>query len=145
MVRINLVRPPRLEAVSFSRSDMQRIGLKARQQITERVTRGTGLNGRQMKPLSKKYREKKEKLGQPGIRNLQFSGSLLGAMTIVEVGADRVVIGFTRAAELAKAQKNQDRTPWFGLSTTGASNDEAVVLFFAERILQSKLAKLNMK
>jgi hypothetical protein len=72
--------------------------------------------------------------GQPGIRNLMLSGSMLGAMTIVEADQTHVTIAFTRQAELAKASKNQDRDRWYGIS----KNDEGKILVFADRILLNK-------
>ncbi len=134
MITIRLTKPKPLEAVAFTRADMIKIGAKAKTLITHRVLRGQDVNDRQMRPLSKAYQKKKEALGQPGIRNMQFSGSMLGSLDIVEVAQDRVVLGFDRRAELTKAQKNDDRSKWFGLSR----NDQGVVGQFAERILANK-------
>jgi hypothetical protein len=137
VVKINLLRPARLQAVSFTRSDLLKIGAKAIESVQNRCARGQNVNDRRSKPLSARYRAKKEKMGQPGIRNEMFSGSMLGALTVVEADQQHVTVGFTRQAELVKASKNQDRDPWFGLSR----NDEGKVLLYAERLLQNKVNK----
>lgn len=137
MIRVNLIRPKRYADVSFDRRDLLRIGAKAIEAIQKRCARGQNINDRPMKPLSAKYRNKKAAIGQPAIRNMMFSGSMLGALTITETSNDRVTVGFTRQAELAKAQKNDQRSPWFGLS----KNDEAIVARFADDILSKKAHK----
>ena len=141
MIRINLVKPRRLEAIEFTTSDMKKIGLYVRQQVTERVLKGLDVNDRMMKPLSKAYKAKKEAMGQPGIRNMQLSGAMLGSMDVVEVSASRVVVGFDRRAELVKAQINDDRkgSRWYGLSPQNGAKVE----YFAERLLVNKAAKLK--
>jgi len=135
MVKIRFVIPKEHGPVAFDRQDLLKIGAKAIDSITKRTALGLNGNDRQGKPLSKKYRAKKEKLGQPGIRNMMFSGSMLGALTITEATSGKVVIGFTRQAELVKAQKNEQREGWFGLSP----NDEAKVMLFADQLLQRKV------
>jgi len=137
MIRISLVRPKKYDAVTFDRRDLLKIGAKAIQVVTTRVSRGVGLNDRRMKPLSPQWAAAKRKLGQPPIRNMMFSGSMLGAMTVVEAQDDRVMIGFTRQSENAKASANQDRTPWYGVSR----NDEAVIYRYADDLLRAKLKK----
>jgi len=137
MIRLNPVKPKKLDAVEFTRQDMMKIGLKARQWITERVEKGLGVDGRQMKKLSSSYRERKEKLGQPGVRNMLFSGSMLGSMDIVDCRDGSVTLGFDRAAELVKARVNQDREEWFGVD----DNTEGKVMYFADRLMDDKLRK----
>ena len=134
MLRVRLIKPKRFEALTFTRSDLVRIGAKAIETVTQRCARGQNVNDRASKPLSASYRAKKIALGQPGIRNEMFSGSMLGALTVVEADQNHVTVGFTRQAELVKASKNQDRDPFFGLS----KGDEAKVVYFAERLLLNK-------
>lgn len=141
MIRINLIKPSRLEMVNFTTSDMKRIGLYVRQQVTERVLKGLDVNDRSMKPLSKKYAAKKAAMGQPPIRNMQLSGAMLGSMDVVKVSSNQAVVGFDRGSELVKAQINDDRkgSHWFGLSP----QNEVKVAYFAERLLDNKAAKLS--
>lgn len=137
MIRLNLVRPKQFAAIEFTRQDLIQIGAKAIDSITKRVALGIDANDRPAKRLSAGYRRKKTAKGQPGIRNLMYSGSMLGSMTITEATNNRVVIGFNRRSELIKAQTNQARDPWFGLS----SNDEAKTLLFADQLLARKARK----
>jgi hypothetical protein len=134
MIRVNLIKPGRLAGVSLERHDLIKIGAKAIDVIQKRCARGVNVNDRPSRPLSPGYRRKKVDKGKPGIRDLMSSGSMLGALTITEATNSRVVVGFTRQAELIKAQKNDDRDPWFGLSR----NDEGQVGMFADRILLAK-------
>jgi|SRR5581483_4553706 len=134
MVRIGLVKPKPLKAETFTKADLVKIGAKLIDSVQKRCERGQDANDSKMKPLSKGYAEKKAKMGQPAIRNMMFSGSMLGAMTITKASDDQVTIGFTRQAELVKAQKNQDRSNWFGISPS----DEDKTLYYAGRLLESK-------
>src|SRR4051794_37686499 len=106
MVRLNLIKPTKLESVNFTRADLVKIGAKAISTIQKRCARGQNLKDREAKPLSKSYAEKKRKIGQPAKRNLMYSGKMLGAMTVVEANKDKVVVGFTSQRELVKASKN---------------------------------------
>jgi hypothetical protein len=141
MIKVNLIKPKRLESVEFTTADMKRIGLYVRQVVTERVLKGLDVQDRSMKPLSKAYAKKKMAMGQPGIRNMQLSGAMLGSMDVVSVSAGQAVVGFDRRAELVKAEINQDRkgSQWYGLSP----QNEVKVAYFAERLLDNKMAKLN--
>ncbi len=121
--------------VEFSRADMLKIGAKAIGCITDRVKLGRNVNDRQMKSLRKNYAKKKAAMGQPPIRNMMYSGSMLGSLVVVRADDKSVEIGFTRQSELAKAQTNQDRSDWFGAS----DNDEGKIGLFAEKLLKNKL------
>jgi hypothetical protein len=134
MLRLNLIKPKALQAVNFTRADLVRIGAKAVDTIQKRCARGVNVRDRAAKPLSSRYLQKKTRIGQPPIRNLMYSGSMLGALTVVSADQNRVIVGFTRQAELVKASKNQDRDPWFGLS----KNDEGIVLNYAGQILNQR-------
>lgn len=62
------------------------------------------------------YKAYKQALGKSGNRDLQLSNRMLGAMTIVQVTRNTVVIGWARDEERLIAEGNQARDPWFGLS-----------------------------
>lgn len=134
MLNINLSKIKKLSAIEFTRQDMIKVGARAVQSIQERVGKGLGTRDRPMRPLSASYRTKKTGMGQPGIRNLMFSGSMLGALTLVEVTNKKAVIGFTKRSEQAKAVANELRSPWYGLS----KSDEQNVLNYADRLARSK-------
>jgi len=81
------------------------------------------------------YAQRKKALGKSGKRDLELSGRMLGALSVVRARASSVEIGFTRAAENDKAAWNQAREEWFGL----APQDQATVLEAAEAIFAAKL------
>jgi hypothetical protein len=70
------------------------------------------------------YSEYKKALGKSGLRDLQLSGRMRGAIMIVKQTGSSVDIGFSREEEHLKAQGNQKLEPWFGLSP----NDRTVVM-----------------
>lgn len=76
------------------------------------------------------WEQYKQSLGKSGRRDLELSGRMLGAITIVELSDNRVVIGFTRDLEMLKAQGNDERSEWFGLSP----NDGSLVVDHAQAI-----------
>lgn len=67
------------------------------------------------------YAAYKKALGKSGNRDLELSGRMLGALSIVDLTPTSVTVGFTRAEEELKAQGNQARDPWFGLSPADRS------------------------
>jgi hypothetical protein len=127
------VQVPTLKAPRFSRQDMLKIGQAAIQSVKQRVTRGLNLNDQRMKRLDPEYEKGKRSAGKQPIRNLWFSGQMLGAITPVQVTSNRVVIGFTRRSELIKARSNQKRQPFFGISR----HNEEVIVAFASRLLKT--------
>jgi len=62
------------------------------------------------------YAAYKTALGKSGLRDLELSGRMLNAIAIVNVTPTSVTVGFTREEEHKKAQGNQARDPWFGMS-----------------------------
>jgi len=69
------------------------------------------------------YAAYKIALGKSGLRDVELSGKMLNAISIVGMTATSVTVGFTREAEHEKAKGNQARDPFFGLSP----NDRAIV------------------
>ena len=116
----------------FTRQDMQKIGAKAIQTITERVAQAKGLNDTRMKKLTPPYAKRKSKQGAPPIRNLMLSGAMLGSLNVIEATDQRAVIGFTRQSEAKKAGYNQAIEPWFGLS----KKDQRILQEFINRLLK---------
>jgi hypothetical protein len=124
---------PKLKSpIQVTRQDMLKIGAKAIQTLTERVAKAQGVNDQRMKKLTPPYKTRKTQIGQPGIRNLMYSGAMLGALSIVDSSDKRVVIGFTRQGERKKAEYNQQKDPWFGISR----RDSRVLQDFATRLLK---------
>lgn len=61
-------------------------------------------------------------LGKSGNPDLQLSGAMLNAMTIVRQDQKSVTYGFTREQERQKAQGNERRRPWFALAPVEQKN-----------------------
>ena len=129
-----------LRKPSITRSDWIKIGGKAIQTITQRLAQGRGVDDRRMKPLSPAYAARKRSIGSTPIRNMMFSGAMLGAMGIVKTTESSVVIGFTRRSELIKATMNQSRSAWYGLS----KKDEEVVGRFAKTLISVTGKRYNL-
>lgn len=77
------------------------------------------------------YAEFKKALGKSGERDLQLTGRMLNAITIVNQTPTSVSIGFTRQQEAKKAAGNQKRDPWFLFSP----NDQALIRTQAEKTI----------
>ena len=135
MIRI-AVKPIKLNAIGLDRRDMAKISSRAMELIRLRVSRGLDVNNRPMAPLSAGYAAKKRSMGQSPIRNMMFSGTMLGSLVPIEITSSRAVVGFTRQSEQSKAVANQNRrgSRWFGLS----KSDEQQVQNFADRLLRDK-------
>lgn len=122
------------KAPTISKQEWLKIGAKAIQTICERLAQGRGIDDRKMNKLSPGYAKKKRRIGQEAIRNLMFSGAMLGSLTVVESTDHSVRIGFTRRSELIKAEANQKRAPWYGISR----KDEDVITRFAANLVRSR-------
>lgn len=77
-----------------TRETMREIGLLARERIIRRTIAGKDEQGQAFRPYSPEYAERKAKeLGGGGV-NLQVSGAMLNALTIVDVTDRSVTLGF---------------------------------------------------
>lgn len=72
------------------------------------------------------YAAYKKALGKTGQRDLELSGSMLRAITIVRIEKNAVVIGFTRDDERKKAEGNEKIDHWFELSPSDQARVIAV-------------------
>ncbi len=134
MIKVSLTFPAHIKTPTLTRLEMLKIGAKAIEVIQKRLKRAEGVRDNTMKPLGNRYAQKKGGIGQPPIRNLMFSGAMQGAMDIVSAETNKVTIGFTRRTELVKAEANQRRDPWYGLSP----NDQQLVEQFATRLIRKR-------
>jgi hypothetical protein len=74
---------------------MTEIGLLAREMIVRRTAAGKDADGQSFQPYSAAYAKRKaEELGTSQV-NLQVSGRMLNALTIVEVTETSVTLGFS--------------------------------------------------
>lgn len=86
----------RLSDIPLSSEELMReIGLLARERILRRTAAGVDANDAPFAPYSAKYALRKAKEVGPGPVNLQLSGGMLGAITIVEVTTNSVTLGFS--------------------------------------------------
>jgi len=77
--------------------------------IYDRTNSGKDVNGRQFKPYSKGYEESLAgKIGNKkgATPNLQLSGDMLAAMTLLEQQKGKIVIGWADQDERGKAEGN---------------------------------------
>lgn len=77
-----------------TRETMREIGLLARERIIRRTAAGKDEDGQPFRPYSAQYRERKAKELGGGTVNLQVSGAMLNALTIVDVTDRSVTLGF---------------------------------------------------
>jgi hypothetical protein len=73
---------------------MRDVGLMARERIVRRTRQGQGTDGAPFAPYSAGYAETKGKELGRGKVNLTVSGAMLNDITILEVTADTVTIGY---------------------------------------------------
>jgi hypothetical protein len=77
------------------RATMREIGLMARERIIRRTAQGKDERGQPFQAYSQGYRERKAKELGVGNVNLQVSGAMLNALTIVDVTDRSVTLGFS--------------------------------------------------
>jgi hypothetical protein len=77
------------------RATMREIGLMARERIIRRTAQGKDERGQPFQAYSVGYRERKAKELGVGTVNLQVSGAMLNALTIVDVTDRSVTLGFS--------------------------------------------------
>lgn len=74
---------------------MREVGLLARERIYQRTIAGQDMHERAFRPYSADYRALKQKeLGKSSPVNLQVSGGMLNALTIIELTENSVTLGF---------------------------------------------------
>lgn len=80
--------------VLVGRAELREAGLLAIERIRRRTARGQDANGQAFEPYSPGYRERKAKeLDAAGV-NLQVSGAMLNALSVIDVTETSVTIGF---------------------------------------------------
>jgi hypothetical protein len=84
----------RLPDLVVDRSLMREIGLLARERIIRRTVSGKDEKGQPFQAYSQGYRERKAKELGGATVNLQVSGAMLNALTIVDVTDRSVTLGF---------------------------------------------------
>ena len=100
--------------------------------IRMRVQRGVGLNDAPMPAYSQLYKMQRMQSGRKGNpRTLLWSGKMLRAMRALRVertsSSVTVIIGFSDPLSDRKADANQRRAPWFGISQRDAARIRALM------------------
>lgn len=112
--------------------------------IQLRAEKGIGLDDAPMPAYSAAYARIKSKAGRSvSERNLTWSGSMLRAIVVDQVGRDErgffAEIKFATQQQAQLAAYNQERAPWFGVSP----NDQKTLTRVALRRLEEVAATLN--
>ena len=114
---------------------------------TKRVLSGAGSDDGPMDPYSEKYAALRAKKGRPtGIRNLSFTGRMLKARLLKAVTNFTAVIGWGAGIEQAKAEGNDDRTPWIKPSPADraylvAQSRNAIIQQIAKNLARARATK----
>jgi hypothetical protein len=87
--------PPLASEQVTTKAVMREIGLLARERIIRRTISGTDEHGAAFRPYSASYRALKSRELGGGTVNLQVSGAMLNAITIVDLTDDSVTLGFS--------------------------------------------------
>jgi len=100
--------------------------------ISRRTLKGLDFQGRNFAPYTPEYAEFRRQEGRPLRPDLNFTGQMLGAMTI-EASPSRGRIFFTRTAEGTKALGNDKKRPFFAISR---KDEVKIAEIFVDRLLK---------
>jgi hypothetical protein len=84
--------------------------------MKDRLATGSDVLDQPAKPLGKGYAKQKLKKGKQAIRDLRYSGNLLGSIHVVDSASDHVAVKVEGFTPFRKGIINQHIDPWFGLS-----------------------------
>lgn len=114
--------------LDFSVEQMNRVGTAGViDPQNERLARGVGANDQQMAPLKESYGRFKQRRGRRPVRDMRLTGGMLKGVQVTEVGPNRVSVGIVGAGNALKANVNQSRDLWFGLSPSDARTTDRVM------------------
>lgn len=104
--------------------------------IRKRLNRGVGVLDQKMPAYGAMTQAARRRRGrQTRVRDLQHTGSMVRSMHVARIqrqsGMWVAVIGFTGQVEAIKAIRNQERSPWFGISP---KDSERLQTFAAKRL-----------
>jgi len=110
-----------LEASQFQRGN-----------ISRRTLKGLDFQGRNFAPYTPEYAEFRRQEGRPLRPDLNFTGQMLGSMT-VDSTTSKGRIFFTRTAEGTKALGNDKKRPFFSI---GIKEEKRIVEVFIDKLLK---------
>lgn len=118
-VSVKVVSRPRIEVPQLSVSQMHEVGAYAEKLIESRVDSPSprDVNNVAAPPLRESYKRRKlKKPGRRGVRDMHFSGEMLGEMGAYRAKRGYVYVGFKTTHNYMKAFKQQKKFEWFGVS-----------------------------
>jgi len=84
--------------------------------MKQRVGKGIGSDDAPMPPLTSRYAKFKNRAKGRTVRDLSFTGSMLGDMSLRSVSESQARIDITTRDGRMKARANEQKAPWFGWS-----------------------------
>lgn len=115
--RVNVKSTPQVVLPGIPAGQMASFGEHAIAVEGRRILRGMNIYDEAAAPLTRGYARRKQRAGQPPIRNLRLTGALLAARVVTRAEDGKVRVGFgTQPEQRIKAHTNQEREPQFGLS-----------------------------
>ena len=100
--------------------------------ISRRTLKGLDFQGRNFAPYTPEYAEFRRQAGRPLRPDLNFTGQMLGSMT-VDSTTSKGRIFFTRTAEGTKALANDKKRPFFAISR---KDEVKIAEIFVDRLLR---------
>ena len=132
-------KPPRIPLFRKNSDDMRELGETVLASNRERASRGVNANDVPAKPLTPRYAKRKQRRGQPAIRNLLLDGRMWGDAGVLNSDADSVTVAFHSGLQQIKANTNNLIDRFFGVSPT----DDLRISAKAQQRVDEKVADFN--
>lgn len=136
MFRVNVSHLPILKPRGFDRQQMRQLGQYSIQLERERLTQALTVQDSPAKALDQKYARRKQRAGLAPVRNLIFTGNLLGSRSIIQSDGNMVQIGFSDARFYERAAVNEQIERMLGMSPANRRKLDALAtrLLFQDRM-----------
>lgn len=137
---IKLKHTTEIKTPTFTSEQMHDIGTFAVQAMKERVANQIDVFGQPVKPLQPKYAKRKAAKGLNPVRDLRFTGNMLGSVHVTESDETHVKVKVEGATPIKKGIFNQNIEPWFGLSHDDDQRvlHEKIAPIFANNLMDSQ-------
>ena len=126
----------RLTLSPFSAEQMFTIGQVMLDKKKDRISQGINSQDNRAKPLAERYARRKLLLGRAPIRDLRWSGLLMGSYKVKSANQDQVTIGFVNDTADARATIQRRREEMI----TDSPKDLAVY----QRVIRATFEQTNM-
>ena len=114
MIVVKIPKKIRLEKLNFPQREMLRLGELGVEAVKARVEAGRNLQDAPSKPLSKSYARRKLRARRKPIRDLKFTGKMMGAFRVRRTAENFATAGL--GGERNKGLFNQRIEEWLGFS-----------------------------